>query len=99
MNTMPERKVSDVHHEELEWHYLVARIAWLRVAYVTGVKHNLADEPVLQTLLDWFDEIFEYMCEINEDFRERMISAPWRPPQGFEFREKYVKIARKYSES
>ena len=99
MNSQPGPIVSDVHHEELEWHYLVARIGWLRVAYVYGVKHNFADEAVLQVLLDWFDEIFEYMCEINEDFRKRMISHSWRPPQSFEFREKYVKIAGKYSES
>jgi hypothetical protein len=98
MNTMPGPKVSDVHHEELEWHYLVARIAWIKLAFVHAARND-ADEPILQALLDWFDEIFEYMCEINEDFRQRMIITPWRPPQGFEFREKYVEIARRYSES
>lgn len=88
----------DGHYEELESDDLISQLIWIDIAFRSAIRDNL-DESVLQVMLEWYDEAFEYAVEVDESFRKVVLDTAWKPPQDHQFREKYVEIARRYSES
>ena len=98
MRHSPGPELADVHYEELERPYLIAKLVWIHVAFVKAATEGV-DEPVLQALLEGFNEVFEHLVAVDEDFRKRVINTPWKPPQGFQAKKEYVEIAQRYSAS
>lgn len=86
------------HYEELELEDLRTNYTWLVVAFKRALYEDL-DESVLEVFKKWYDELFAHVVEVDEKFRQKVLTSAWQPPHGLQFSEEYTEIARRYSES
>ena len=91
-------RVPDTHYEEMGEQDLRNAMTYLYAALQGGLQEGL-DEAVLDTLREWYDEVFTVLTECSESFRDRVLGGDVFPPGGPSVRPKYVAIAKEASES
>lgn len=81
--------VPDVHYEEMSEKELRDYYVYLRIAYFRAARDGAGDD-VVNVLVRYHDEVFEYLLEALEGFRELVCSRRHQPIKD---RAKYLAMA------
>ena len=94
----PGPGVPDLPLDEMSEQDLRNMMAYVYAALYEGRQRGM-DQPVLDTLTQWYDEVFVALAEASERFRDRFTKGLVYQPNGMGHRSKYLALVRKASES
>ena len=92
------RNFSDAHADELSLQELHNALVWLNIAIAQSRREEI-DESVCDTLLEWYDEVFEVHANVSDELLEAIKDGRHVPPTGRRDLPKYTAIAERASES
>lgn len=95
---IPGPGVPDVPLDEMTERDLRNLITYLYAATEAAVEGQL-DEPILDILTEWYDEVFVALAEASETFRDKFRTGLVFSPRGRGQRAKYMALVNKASES
>jgi len=92
------RNFSDVPADELSLQELQNALVWLNIAIARSRREEV-DKSIYDTLLDWYDEVFEADAAASDRLLKAIRAGYHVPPTGRQDLPKYVAIAEGASES
>ena len=92
------RSFPDAPVDELSLQELENALVWLNIAVSQSVK-TLDDASVRETLIEWYDEVFEAHTSASDKLLKAIKDNRHLPPTGRRDLPKYVAIAERASES
>ena len=88
----------DMHFEDMEMKDLMNAFSYLYLALMNAYRTG-ADDEVIKLLTEPYDEVFDLMCAISEEFREIVMKGRHQYLPGFypDVIEKYQGMAKAHS--
>ena len=68
----------DMHYEEMELQEVQDLLVYLRIAYYRASR-DTEDEELVSVITEWHDEVFLYLLDAMDGFREMVCSRIHKP--------------------